>query len=327
MTDTTPQAVEIDRAARRTEVEAKVRVPEKEAPTLGQGPTILVLLLSIVGLVFSIYKLGEGVIGSFMASQAYGAEAPSAGFWWWAVVLVIAWTLLGFVNIQQPNSARVFTLFGNYIGTASQTGLFMVPIPFLAKHQHSLAQANFESASLKINDKRGNPLSVSAIVVYRVNKPAQATFSVENYKSYLAIQVEAALRHAVSEFPYSSNKEGEASLLRDSDDINDQLTAEVAAAVSVAGLEIVEARINNLAFSVEIAQAMLQVQQAEAILDARKVLVEGSIGIVEDAIERLGSSADGRTPTPLTDEQRVKLTTNLLTVLVGERSAQPVIDL
>lgn len=327
MTDTTPEVVEIDRSARRAEVEAKVRVAEKAAPTVGQGPTIGVLVLSIIGLLFSIYKLGEGIIGSFIASQTYGAVAPSQGYWLWTVVLVAAVILLGFVNYQHPNSARVFTLFGNYIGTVSQTGLFMVPIPFVGKASLSLAQANFESASLKINDERGNPLAVSAIVVYRIAKPAQAIFSVDNFKSYLGIQVEAALRHEVSKHPYSSAKEGEKSLLRNSDDINDSLTVEIADAVSVAGIEIVEARINNLAYSVEIAGAMLQVQAAEAVLEAREVLVEGSVGIVEKAVERLEKGDDGHRPTVLSEEQRAKLTTNLLTVLVGERSAQPVIEL
>lgn len=327
MTDSSPTVVEIDRSARRAEVEAKVRVAEKTPPTLGQGPTTVVLVLSIIGLLFSIYKVGEGIISSFVTSMTYGATAPSQGYWVWLVVTVVSGFLLGFVNYQHPNSARVFTLFGNYIGTVSQTGLFMVPIPFLSKNSLSLAQANFESASLKINDKRGNPLAVSAIVVYRIAKPAQAIFSVDNFKSYLGIQVEAALRHEVSKHPYSSTKEGEQSLLRNSDDINDLLTAEIADAVSVAGIEIVEARINNLAYSVEIAGAMLQVQAAEAVLEAREVLVEGSVGIVEKAVERLESGDDGRKPTVLAEDQRAKLVTNLLTVLVGERSAQPVIEL
>ncbi len=327
MTDTTATTVEIDRSARRSEVEAKVRVDEKTAPTVGQGPTIIVLVLSIIGLLFSLFKVGEGALASFSASQTYGAVPPDQGYWFWLLATVVSCVLLGFVNYQAPNSARVFTLFGNYIGTVSRTGLFMVPIPFLSKSSLSLAQANFESASLKINDKRGNPLTVSAIVVYRIEKPAQAIFSVDNFKSYLGIQVEAALRHEVSKHPYSSTKDGEASLLRNSDDINDLLTAEIADAVSVAGIEIVEARINNLAYSVEIAGAMLQVQAAEAVLEAREVLVEGSVGIVEKAVERLEQSSDGHKPTAFTDEERAKLTTNLLTVLVGERSAQPVIEL
>jgi regulator of protease activity HflC (stomatin/prohibitin superfamily) len=325
--ETAPAVVVIDRSARRTEVEAKVRVAEKSAPTVGQGPTIIVLILASLAGLFSIFKVGEGIVTSFIASQTYGAVAPSQSYWWWLVVSVVAFILLGFVNFQHPNSARVFTLFGNYIGTVSKTGLYMVPVPFLASTALSLAQANFESASLKINDKRGNPLSVSAIVVYRVNNPAQAIFSVANYTSYLATQVEAALRQAVAQHPYSSAKEGESSLLLNSDEINDQLTAEIAEAVVVAGIEIVEARINNLAYSVEIAQAMLQVQAAEAILEAREVLVEGSVGIVEKAVERLEAGTDGHKPTVFNDEQRVKLTTNLLTVLVGERSAQPVIEL
>lgn len=327
MTDTTPTVVEIDRSARRAEVEAKVRVEEKAAPTLGQGPTIVVLILAVLGLLFSLFKVGEGVVLSIAASQTYGATAPSQVYWLWLVVTVVAGILLGFVNYQQPNSARVFTLFGNYIGTVASTGLYMVPIPFLGKTSLSLAQASFESTSLKINDKRGNPLSVSAVVVYRIAKPAQAIFSVDRYDSYLSTQVEAALRNEVSKHPYSSTKDGEMSLLRNSDDINDLLTAEVADAVSVAGIEIVEARINNLAYSVEIAGAMLQVQAAEAVLAAREVLVEGSVGIVESAVERLEKGDDNHKATVLTEEQRAKLTTNLLTVLVGERSAQPVIEL
>lgn len=327
MTDTTPTVVEIDRSARRAEVEAKVRVEEKAAPTLGQGPTIVVLILAVLGLLFSLFKVGEGVVLSIAASQTYGAAAHPQGYWLWLVVTVVTGILLGFVNYQQPNSARVFTLFGNYIGTVASTGLYMVPIPFLGKDSLSLAQASFESTSLKINDKRGNPLSVSAVVVYRIAKPAQAIFSVDRYDSYLSTQVEAALRNEVSKHPYSSTKDGEMSLLRNSDDINDLLTAEVADAVSVAGIEIVEARINNLAYSVEIAGAMLQVQAAEAVLAAREVLVEGSVGIVESAVERLEKGEDGHKATVLTEEQRAKLTTNLLTVLVGERSAQPVIEL
>lgn len=303
----------------------KVSIREKDAPALGQLAAIISLLAGLAGLIGGIIWAAIILINKLGYDSSYKTpdmvDPGWGGIGTAGLIVIIGGFLLGFVNYQQPNTASVYTFFGNYVGTVTRTGLFVVPIPFVGRQSLSQAQSNFESATLKINDQRGNPLSVSAVVVYRVDKPAQATFAVDNYIKYLNVQVESALRHAVAQYPYQTSDENAPSLLSHADDVNHALTEFIAEAVTVAGIEVVEARINNLSYSNEIAAAMLQKQQAEAVVEARAVIVAGSIGIVNSAIEELGSDL------PLSATEKAKLVTNLLTVLVGDKNAQPVIEL
>lgn len=316
MTISTPSSPTEARDARREAIEAKVRVSEKAVPLIGgQLAASVLIALPIILVIWT----GFALVG-VLSAAAQGVSSTAA--WLPGGLFIVSLLLLSFVGYQQPNVASVYTLFGNYIGTVTRTGLFVVPIPFAGKKSVSLAQSNFESETLKINDARGNPLSVSAVVVYRVDKPAQAMFSVDNFRKYLSVQVEGALRHVVSNYPYHSSKADEKSLLANLEDVNEELISAIATATAVAGVEVVEARINNLSYSIEIAQSMLQRQQAEAILDARELLVAGSVGIVEDAVKSLATK-----DIKFSESEKTALVTNLLTVLVGDRSAQPVIDL
>lgn len=308
-----------------TPIPDKVSIKEKNAPALGQLAAIISLLAGLAGVVGGLIWASIVLLNKLGYETMYKTpemvDPGLNGIWTAALIFTIGCFLLGFVNYQQPNTASVYTFFGNYVGTVTRTGLYVVPIPFVGRQRLSQAQSNFESATLKINDLRGNPLSVSSVVVYRVDKPAQATFAVDSYTKYLNVQVESALRHAVAQYPYQTSDENAPSLLTHADDVNHALTEFISEAVSVAGIEVVEARINNLSYSNEIAAAMLQKQQAEAVVEARAVIVAGSIGIVNAAIEELG------TDLPLGDAEKAKLVTNLLTVLVGDKNAQPVIEL
>lgn len=315
----TPEEITADRNNRRLEVENKVRVNDKPIVAANQGLATIIFVAAIGLIIYPIIEVIRFLI-NLAGSMALYENGPS--FPWIPVLLgVVALFLFGMIRFQRPNTASVFTFFGNYVGTYSKAGIYFVPIPFLARYERSLAQNNFESEKLKINDENGNPLAVSTVVVYRVANPAQTTFSVNDFKSYLAVQAEGALRHVVSHYPYDTRKVDQKTLLGNLDEVNDELLQEISSAVQVAGLEIVEARINNLSYSVEIAQSMLQRQQAEAVLAARELLVEGSATIVQDTIKKLGDENS------MTSEQRATLITNLLTVLVGERSAQPVVKL
>lgn len=307
-------------AERRRKIEAKVRVEDKKVPIVfGQFVTIVVFS---VGLGLTAW----GLISAFMTlGQLFAGLTPEGGWlhgWLGIAAMLVGGIIMGTARYQQPNEARVISLFGNYLGTVTTTGLFMVPIPFTSSDKVFLAQNNFESDKLKINDAKGNPLSVSSVVVYRVSKPAQAIFSVNDYQKYLAIQAEGALRHAVSRYPYSSTDPETPSLLASLDAVNQELLAELSEAAEMAGVEIVDARINNLSYSVEIAQAMLQRQQAEAIVDAREVIVKGAVEIVDEAVASLESKG-----VKLDKAEKSRLVTNLLTVLVGDHSATPTIPL
>lgn len=298
-----------ERASRRAEAESQIRVDDKQLKAGGQGAAVLAIIVSLALGLFSFLQFARAFVFDF-------------GGLIWGLPLVIAIIILTMVRIQVPNQASVYTFFGNYLGTWSKPGLHVLPLPFTSRTSISLAQMNFESETLKINDERGNPLSVSAVVVYRIVRSASAVFSVHDYREYLSVQTEGALRHVISRYPYYSSDTTVATLLKDLDEVNEEILSEVANAVSIAGIEIVEARINNISYSVEIAQSMLQRQQAEAVLDARTVLVEGSVSIVQDALSQLEKDNSEFSP-----EAKTALVSNLLTVLVGDRSAQPVVNL
>ena len=220
-----------------------------------------------------------------------------------------------------PNEARVLTFFGRYTGSVKVAGLRWVN-PFTNKRDISLRARNFESAKIKVNDIDGNPIEIGAVIVWRVFDTAQATFDVENYTNYVQIQAEAAVRTLAMHHPYDSHEEGVISLRGASEQVAHLLRKEVDERIRAAGCEVVDARIAHLAYAPEIAQAMLQRQQAGAIIAARKLIVEGAVSMVEMALEQLSK----RGIVELDSERKASMVSNLLVVLCGERSTQPVIN-
>lgn len=226
------------------------------------------------------------------------------------------------LTIIQPNEAKVLTFFGNYIGTIRDAGLFMT-VPFTNKETVSLRVCNFNSQILKVNDSKGNPVEIAAVIVYKVVDTAKALFSVDDYEQFVQIQSESAVRHVASEYPYDSFEDQDAITLRGNPtEVSERLTAELQERLNVAGVKIIETRLTHLAYATEIASAMLQKQQSSAILSARKIIVEGAVSIAEEAIERLSKEAN----LDLTDEQRLQIINNIMVAIISERGTQPVIN-
>lgn len=226
------------------------------------------------------------------------------------------------LTIIQPNEAKVLTFFGNYIGTIRDAGLFMT-VPFTNKETVSLRVCNFNSQILKVNDSKGNPVEIAAVIVYKVVDTAKALFSVDDYEQFVQIQSESAVRHVASEYPYDSFEDQDAITLRGNPtEVSERLTAELQERLNVAGVKIIETRLTHLSYATEIASAMLQKQQSSAILSARKIIVEGAVSITEEAIERLSKEAN----LDLTDEQRLQIINNIMVAIISERGTQPVIN-
>ncbi len=226
------------------------------------------------------------------------------------------------LTIIQPNEAKVLTFFGNYIGTIRDAGLFMT-VPFTNKETVSLRVCNSNSQILKVNDSKGNPVEIAAVIVYKVVDTAKALFSVDDYEQFVQIQSESAVRHVASEYPYDSFEDQDAITLRGNPtEVSERLTAELQERLNVAGVKIIETRLTHLAYATEIASAMLQKQQSSAILSARKIIVEGAVSITEEAIERLSKEAN----LDLTDEQRLQIINNIMVAIISERGTQPVIN-
>ena len=237
-------------------------------------------------------------------------------------LFLVGLVLLAGCLVIGPNDARVLTFFGRYTGSVKVAGLRWVN-PFTNKRDMSLRARNFESAKIKVNDIDGNPIEIGAVIVWRVFDTAQATFDVESYTNYVQIQAEAAVRTLAMHYPYDSHdQEGVISLRGSSEQVADLLRKEVDTRIRAAGCEVVDARIAHLAYAPEIAQAMLQRQQAGAIIAARKLIVEGAVSMVEMALEQLSK----RGIVELDSERKASMVSNLLVVLCGERSTQPVIN-
>ncbi len=217
----------------------------------------------------------------------------------------------------QPGRTKVVQFFGRYVGTVHRSGLVWA-VPLSTRRSVSVRVRNFETARMKVNDATGNPVEIAAIVVWQVADTAKATFAVEAYDEFVETQSEAAVRHVAGTYPYDAG-EGEESLRGSTDQISAELAEEVAARVAVAGVEIVETRISHLAYAPEIAQAMLQRQQADAVVAARSRIVEGAVGMVEMALDRLAE--DG--VVELDEERKAAMVSNLLVVLCGDSRVDP----
>lgn len=238
------------------------------------------------------------------------------------ILVMVAGLFSTALTIIEPNEAKALTFFGKYIGTIRDAGLYMT-IPFTTKQRVSLRVRNFNSKILKVNDSKGNPVEIAAVVVFKVVDTAKALFSVDDYEAFVEIQSESAIRHVASEYPYDTlEDENELTLRGNPTQVSDRLTAELQDRLNVAGVKVVETRLTHLAYATEIASAMLQKQQSAAILAARKTIVEGAVEITEEAIDRLATEAKLN----LTDEERLQVINNIMVAIISERGTQPVIN-
>ncbi len=237
------------------------------------------------------------------------------------LALVVGASLFSGLSIVLPNQAIVVTFFGKYIGVIRESGFFMT-VPFTVRKRISLRVRNFNSTKLKVNDVTGNPIEIAAVVVFKVVDSAKAVFDVDNYEQFVEIQSETALRHVATKYPYDNYENDSISLRGDVAVVSDELTKELQERLDLAGVQVLEARLTHLAYSTEIASAMLQRQQANAIIAARQMIVEGAVGMTQMAIERI--ERDGTVK--LDDERKMDIINNLMVAIVSDRGAQPIIN-
>jgi len=280
---------------------------EKKAFTInGYIGLFIILLMFVVGiLLFFIgvarFLVGFSVVGIFL---------------WLLVFLAISG-----LTVVSPNQAKAIVFFGQYIGTIRESGFF-ITVPFAQKISLSLKVRNFNSSLLKVNDLDGNPIEISAVVVFRVVDSAKALFDVANYHQFVEIQSETALRHIASQYPYDTFNEDDLTLRGNTTAISDELAKELQERLAVAGVEVLETRLNHLAYATEIASAMLQRQQAKAILSARQTIVEGAVSMTQMALEQIEAGQD----IAFTDDRKVQLINNLLVSIITDKGTQPVIN-
>lgn len=263
--------------------------------------------------------VGVLIVGAFLGVGIYGMILERFSL---AIPLLLIGILLSTgITMVQPNQAMVITFFGRYAGSIRENGLWMT-IPLTVRKAISLRVRNFNSNKLKVNDLDGNPIEIAAVIVFRVVDSAKALFDVDDYQTYVEIQSETAIRHIASLYPYDAFDREVFSLRGNTDEIAARLGENVQERLKVAGVEVIEARLTHLAYSTEIAAAMLQRQQAAAIVAARQTIVEGAVGMVEMAISQL--EKDGMLP--LDEERKANMINNLLVAIVSDRGAQPVIN-
>ncbi len=293
-------------------------VREFERRTVSGWLMLVVLIVATLGDGYLIYR------GIYAAATTPQGVIPWAAIWQivgTGLVLAVLITLMcGFFTLQ-PNVAAVLLLFGKYKGTVRESG-FHWANPFYQKIKVSLRTRNFNTDTLKVNDKRGNPTEIAAVVVWRVQNTAQATFDVDDYRDYVHIQSESALRYLASHYPYDTTVDDELSLRGSMDEVSQDLQTQLQERLAKAGVIVEEARLSHLAYAPEIAGAMLRRQQAEAIVAARLRIVEGAVGMVETALEQL----EAKKTVDLDDERKATMISNLLVVLCGEQAAQPVVN-
>jgi SPFH domain / Band 7 family len=270
-------------------------------------------LLGLVALIFAIGLLVHG-----FTSSAGGGSASAS--WGW-VLLGVAWLLLGGLVSVVAGEARALQLFGRYQGTVRDPGLAFVN-PLTKRRKVSIRLRNHETAVAKVNDADGNPIEIAAVVVWQVQDTAKALYAVDDFPQFVAFQAETAVRHIASSYPYTSHREGELSLRDNADEITARLSAELADRVASAGVTISESRLTRLSYAPEIAQAMLRQQQANAVVGARQRIVEGAVGMVELALQRL----EEKGVVELDEERKAAMVSNLLVVLCSEQATQQVVN-
>lgn len=270
-------------------------------------PSLLILLVVIIASIATLIKGGN--------AQSVIAVVSSL------LALVVASIALGGLFIVNPGDAKALVLFGDYKGTVKKAG-FWFANPFLSKKRISLRVRNFETSKLKVNDSRANPIEIAAIVVWKVIETAEALFEIDDYQKYVAVQSESAVRAVAQGYPYDSHADEEHSLSTHTAEVSKALQLALQDRLKRAGVEIIEARISHLAYAQEIAQAMLRRQQATAIIAARYKIVEGAVGMVENALEMLTH----KKIVNFDEERKAQMVSNLLVVLCSERDASPIIN-
>ncbi|WP_020062896.1 SPFH domain-containing protein [Bacillus sp. 123MFChir2] len=264
-----------------------------------------------LGLLAVLVLIGVGLLS--LINELFAIGIPS---------FLLAAILASGIGMVQPNQAKVITFFGNYLGTIRENGLFLT-VPFAFRQTVSLRVENFNSKKLKVNDVEGNPIEIAAVVVYKVVDSAKAIFGVEHYDAFVEIQSETAIRHVATKYPYDNFQDDHIVTLRgNSEEISDELKRELEARLEIAGVEVIETRLTHLAYATEIAHAMLQRQQAKAVLAARKEIVEGAVQMAKDSIQKL----DEEGVLELDDERKANMVNNLLVAIVSDKGAQPVIN-
>jgi len=282
-------------------------IREKQRSVISGWGVLLALILVDIAAIYGIYFNVE-------AGNQLGINVS-------IVIAVLAGLLYPGLFIVNPNEGKVLQLFGDYIGTVRTPGLRWAN-PLYSKKRVSLRIRNFESARLKVNDNEGNPIEIAAVVVWRVVDTAEAVFEVDDYENYVHVQAESAVRNLATSYTYDTHDEDRVSLRGHTAAVADHLKREIQERLSKAGVEVLEARISHLAYAPEIAAAMLQRQQAGAIIAARQRIVEGAVGMVQMALDMLSQ----RAIVHLDDERKAAMVSNLLVVLCGERGTQPVVN-
>ena len=279
---------------------------------------------SISGIPFLLFMLALLVAGLYLFGNMIGdagSKGTRIGWLFGGLFAFLTWvTFLGGLYKVEPNQSAVLSLFGKYVGTVRTPGL-RLNNPFYTKKKISLRVRNFESGKLKVNELDGSPIEIAAIVVWEVNDSAEAVFNVDDYESFVQIQSEAAIRAMATSYPYDQHGD-EISLRSHPAEISERLRQEIQDRLAKAGINVIESRISHLAYSPEIAGAMLQRQQAGAIIAARKKIVEGAVGMVEDALTSLKS----KDIIELDDERKATMVSNLLVVLCSDKATQPVVN-
>ncbi|MFZ0976863.1 MAG: SPFH domain-containing protein [Solirubrobacteraceae bacterium] len=269
----------------------------------------------VPGLPVSI--IGWVVCGGAIGLLFVGNWATLTGI----VLIVIFGALLGGVFVVQPNEARVLILFGRYVGSVTEAGLWCAN-PFNKRKKISLRVRNFQSERIKVNDASGNPIEIAAVIVWRIVDTAKAMFDVDDYEQFVTVQSETSLRHVAGEYPYDDYRSDTVSLRGNVDEVRNTLQAELQERLDLAGIEILETRLTHLAYAPEIAEVMLRRQQAEAILAARRTMVQGAVGLVQMALAQLADSD----LVELDTERKATMVSNLMVVLSGDHSPTPVIN-
>lgn len=287
---------------------SQVEIAETRAPHASGGIMLMLLTLVTIGAIAAII---------FGGPLGHGGPLVVIGM---VLLVLVAVASTGFMIIS-PGDTRVVQFFGRYIGTIRRSGLLLT-VPFVTHKKVSVKVHNFETNELKVNDADGNPVNIAAIIVWQVADTAKCVFRVEDYEAFVAVQAESALRHVAGSHPYDNAGPGEETLRGSTEVIAQELSDEVAARIAIAGLEIIETRISSLAYAPEIAQAMLQRQQATAIIAAREKIVEGAVSMVENALERLETEQI----VALDEERKAAMVSNLLVVLCSDSRVTPVIN-
>jgi len=272
------------------------------------------------GTLLALLFLAALPLGVWGIVQAARSGAAAWIVLWVLFVILDVFLACGLFTVN-PNEGQVLQFFGRYVGTVRQPGLRWAS-PLYSKRRVSLRVRNFETGKLKVNDQRGNPIEIACVVVWKVVDTAEAVFEVDDYNNYVHVQSEAAVRNMVTGYPYDRYESAETSLVSHTAEISERLRVEIQERLHRAGVEVIESRISHLAYAPEIAGAMLQRQQASAVVAARQKIVEGAVGMVEHALEMLAA----RRVVSLDDERRAAMVSNLLVVLCSDRHTQPVIN-